>query len=104
MGTLGRRQAVATVRLCVYRLWSLRGALCDGRWAPRGAVLQSAGQAELPAELGPSRGQGGCDSRLVTGLRIHMGKMTVHFTTMKVTGMERISIAVLSGEWRVGMN
>ena len=88
----------------VSRLWSLRGVLWDGRWAPRGAVFQSAGQTELPAMLGPSRVQGGCDSWPTVGLRIHMGKMTVRFTTMKVTGMERISIAVLSRDWRVGMN
>lgn len=49
----GRRRAlVAVAALCPGS--GLCSVLWDGRWAPRGAVFQSAGRTELPAMLGPS--------------------------------------------------
>ena len=71
---------------------------------PQGAVLQSAGRIGAPS----------CARTVLSAGRVQFmashwsqnphGKMTVRFTTMKVTGLEYVSIAALGREWRVGVN
>lgn len=90
-------------------------ALCmEALVSARGAVEREVGALGCCATVSRADGAPSCartvlsagrvQSWPVIGLRIHMGKMTVRFTTMKVTGMEYISIAALGRGWRVGMN